>query len=221
NPVLMGVVGAPHGTKGQVRVKSYTGDPLAIGDYGALVTKDGQMLTVVDVQPAKTVIVVTFEGIRYRDQAEALKNKELFIDRAQLPDDGLDEGEFFIEDLIGMSIVTADDTRTVWYTICPTTVLVTLSRSGWRGLPKRSSLFLKKPSFPKLTLVLVGLSLFRLQRSSRNRMLEMIAHELPRLGSHTLPRHVSRHTRTGVGGQSDAAGRLVIGRDANPRLCDR
>jgi hypothetical protein len=39
NPVLMGVIGAPHGVRGELRVKPYTGDPLALGDYGTLYDK--------------------------------------------------------------------------------------------------------------------------------------------------------------------------------------
>ncbi|MEL6200758.1 MAG: ribosome maturation factor RimM [Pseudomonadota bacterium] len=104
--VLMGVVGAPHGVKGQVRVKSYTCDPLAIGDYGPLLTKDGRSLEVSNAQQSKNVIVVTFKQIRFRDEAEALKGTELFVTRDQLPDDQLEEDEFFVEDLIGMAVVT-------------------------------------------------------------------------------------------------------------------
>ncbi|MEO1702795.1 MAG: ribosome maturation factor RimM [Pseudomonadota bacterium] len=108
--VLMGVVGTPHGVKGQVRVKSYTGDPLAIGDYGPLVTKDGRVLNVSHVQPSKNVVVVTFKQVRFRDEAEALKGTELFVKRDQLPDGELEEDEFFIDDLIGMAVVAEDGT---------------------------------------------------------------------------------------------------------------
>ena len=48
NPVLMGVIGAAHGIKGQCRVKSYAENPLALGDYGTLVTSDGKKLDILD-----------------------------------------------------------------------------------------------------------------------------------------------------------------------------
>ena len=41
--ILMGVFGAPQGVRGEVRVKSLTGDPKAIGGYGPLTNK-GQTL---------------------------------------------------------------------------------------------------------------------------------------------------------------------------------
>ncbi len=36
NEILLAVIGAPHGIRGEVRVKSFTGDPLAFADYGKL-----------------------------------------------------------------------------------------------------------------------------------------------------------------------------------------
>ena len=41
-PVLMAVIGAAHGIKGELRVKTFTGDPLALGGYGPLFAKDGR-----------------------------------------------------------------------------------------------------------------------------------------------------------------------------------
>lgn len=108
NPVLMGVVGAPHGVKGHVRVKSYTADPVAIGDYGPLHTGDGRVLEIAEVQAAKNIVVVRFNEIRFRDEAEALKGTKLFVDRSQLPDDELEADEFFVDDLIGMAVFTED-----------------------------------------------------------------------------------------------------------------
>ena len=42
SPVLMGVIGAPHGVRGELRVKPYTGDPLALRDYGTLFDAQGR-----------------------------------------------------------------------------------------------------------------------------------------------------------------------------------
>lgn len=110
NPVLMGVIGAPHGVKGQVRVKSYTGDPLALGDYGPLFDAQGKAYQVADIRSAKNVVVVTFKGVVGRSAAEALNGVELFIERDQLPDEELEEDEFYIDDLIGMDVL--DETGT-------------------------------------------------------------------------------------------------------------
>src|SRR5690606_18320146 len=96
----MAVIGAPHGIRGEVRVKTFTGDPLALGDYGPLRAADGRKFTVASIRPAKNVVVVRFKEITSRDAAEAVTGIELFIDRAALPDD-LEDDEFYHADLIG------------------------------------------------------------------------------------------------------------------------
>ncbi len=105
--VQMAVIGAPHGVKGEVRVKTFTGDPLALGDYGPLRSADGRTFTVAAIRPAKTVVVVRFREIASREAAEAVTGTELFIDRSALPDD-LDDDEFYHADLIGL--VVRDET---------------------------------------------------------------------------------------------------------------
>lgn len=102
-PVQMAVIGAPHGIKGEVRVKTFTGDPLALGDYGPLRTTDGRTFTVTDIRPAKTVVVVRFKEVKSREAAEAVTGTELFIDRTALPDD-LEEDEFYHTDLVGLAV---------------------------------------------------------------------------------------------------------------------
>jgi 16S rRNA processing protein RimM len=103
NPVQMAVIGAPHGVKGEVRVKTFTADPLSLGDYGPLFARDGRAFDVVDIRPANTVVVVRFEQVRDRNAAEALTGTELFVDRSALPDEG-EEGEFYHADLVGLTV---------------------------------------------------------------------------------------------------------------------
>ena len=40
--VLLGVVAAPHGVRGLVRIRSFTEDPMAIASYGTLSDETGQ-----------------------------------------------------------------------------------------------------------------------------------------------------------------------------------
>jgi 16S rRNA processing protein RimM len=110
NPIQMAVIGAAHGIKGELRVKTFTGDPLALGDYGPLHAKDGRTFEILDVRPAKDVVVVRFKGVDDRSAAEALTGMELFVDRSALPDDG-DEDDFYHADLVGLAV--RDDTGAV------------------------------------------------------------------------------------------------------------
>ncbi len=103
NPIQMAVIGAAHGIKGEVRVKAFTGDPLALADYGPLYAAGGRAFEVVDIRPANTVVVVRFKGVSDRSAAEALAGTELFIDRSALPDEE-DDDEFYHADLIGLAV---------------------------------------------------------------------------------------------------------------------
>jgi len=108
NPVQMAVIGAAHGIKGELRVKTFTGEPLALADYGPLYARDGRAFQIIDIRPANTVVVVRFKGVSDRNAAEALAGTELFVDRSMLPDDG-EEDEFYHADLVGLEV--RDDTN--------------------------------------------------------------------------------------------------------------
>lgn len=108
NPILMAKIGAAQGLRGEVRVSSYTEDPTALGDYGNLVAADGRVFEILELREAKTVVIVRFRGINDRNAAEALNGLELFIDRDNLPDEDLEEDEFFYTDLEGLAVVDAE-----------------------------------------------------------------------------------------------------------------
>lgn len=103
NPIQMAVIGAAHGIRGEVRVKTFTGDPLALADYGPLRTSDGRAFEVLDIRPAGSVVVVRLKGVSDRNAAEALNGTALFVDRSALPND-TDEGEFYHADLVGLAV---------------------------------------------------------------------------------------------------------------------
>lgn len=111
NPVLMAVIGAPHGIKGELRVKTFTADPLGLSDYGPLFAANGRRFETLDIRPAGEVVVVRFKGVADRTSAEALNGTELFVDRSMLPDD-VEEDEFYHADLVGLS-VRDDHDRTI------------------------------------------------------------------------------------------------------------
>jgi 16S rRNA processing protein RimM len=108
HPILMATIGAAQGLRGEVRVKSFTADPTALGEYGHLYAEDGRIFEILEIREAKTVVVVRFRGINDRNAAEALNGLELFVERDNLPDDELDEDEFYYADLEGLEVVDAD-----------------------------------------------------------------------------------------------------------------
>lgn len=105
--ILLGVIGAAHGIKGEVRIKAFTGDPLAIADYGPLTDEKGRRFEIAEIRPAKEVVVARLKGITSREAAETLNGVNLFVSRDKIPAPE-DEDEFLQADLIGCAVVGPD-----------------------------------------------------------------------------------------------------------------
>ena len=103
--VCVGQIGAAHGVRGQVRLRSFTADPEAVAGYGPFETEDGRIVAIEALRPAKDHFVATLAGIRDRDAAAKLVNVKLFVPRERLPDIS-DADEFYHADLIGLSAVS-------------------------------------------------------------------------------------------------------------------
>jgi 16S rRNA processing protein RimM len=98
----MGRIGAAHGIKGEVRIQSFTEDPLALASYGPLSTnKPGLTIKILAARTPTNVLVARLEGINDRNAAEKLNGVELYVDRALLPDTA-DDDDFYHADLIGL-----------------------------------------------------------------------------------------------------------------------
>jgi 16S rRNA processing protein RimM len=105
--ICVAQIGGAHGLRGEVKLKSFTADPMAVTDYGPLTTEDGSATFEIEaVRPAKGHLVARFRGIGDRNTAERLSNVRLFVSRERLPPLAADE--FYHTDLIGLSAVTAD-----------------------------------------------------------------------------------------------------------------
>ncbi len=103
--ILVGRVAGAFGVRGEVRITSFTADPAALLDYRDLRREDGApALTLLSGRPAKGGLVVRAREVETREQAEALRGLKLFIPRSVLPEP--DEDEFYVTDLIGLSVVT-------------------------------------------------------------------------------------------------------------------
>ena len=103
-PVCVARIGAAHGVRGAVRLWTFTEDPLAVKDYGPLMTKDGtRQFEVTHAREAKDHLVATFKGVATRNDAERLNGIELYVPREKLP--AVDDGEYYHTDLIGLAAV--------------------------------------------------------------------------------------------------------------------
>ncbi|MEQ1753472.1 MAG: ribosome maturation factor RimM [Micropepsaceae bacterium] len=102
--ILLGKIIAPHGLKGEVKIKSFTADPLDVASYGLVIVRDGRRFNLSNARLQGDVVIATVKGITDRSAAESLKGLELHIDRDDLPETDANTGEFYQTDLIGLPV---------------------------------------------------------------------------------------------------------------------
>ena len=106
DPVVIGVIAAPHGVRGTIRVRAPgSGRHLRKG-VEALV--NGQRRRILASRQTPKGFLVDLEGVDSRDLAASLRGYELVLDREEL--DAPDEDEFYVGDLVGLEVY--DDTGT-------------------------------------------------------------------------------------------------------------
>ena len=95
--LLMGRIGAAHGIRGEVRITSFTQEPLALKDYGPLATnRPGLMIEIEAARATTNVLVARLKGVTDRN-----------VDRDKLPPTA-DDDDFYHADLIGLEARLAD-----------------------------------------------------------------------------------------------------------------
>lgn len=103
--ICVGAFHGPHGVRGQLRLASYTDDPVALFDYVPLSDeKDTKSFDIKKQGVAKKGFIVSVGGVADRNAAEALRGTKLFVDRDMLPETESDEGEYYFSDLLGLKV---------------------------------------------------------------------------------------------------------------------
>jgi 16S rRNA processing protein RimM len=107
--ILVGAIAGAHGVRGEVRIKSFTANPRAIGRYGPVEDETGARSFKLTVRgETKGLVIARLDGVADRNQAEALKGLRLYVPRAKLPRPK--RGEWYVADLIGLSAQDASGT---------------------------------------------------------------------------------------------------------------
>ena len=101
-----------HALKGEVKVEPWCDSPELLAEFDELYL-DGRWVNVERARVQKRMVIMKLEGYDTPEEAAKLIGKVLYIDRDQLE---LDEGTYFIADLIGMKVVDADDPEKNRYT---------------------------------------------------------------------------------------------------------
>jgi 16S rRNA processing protein RimM len=108
--IEVGRVAGGFGVRGEVRITTYTEDPLALKAYRDLKREDGTPgLTIVTARAVKGGIIARAKEIETKEQADAMRGLKLFVARDKLP--APDEDEFYLTDLVGLEAVTPEGER--------------------------------------------------------------------------------------------------------------
>jgi 16S rRNA processing protein RimM len=109
--LLVARVAGAFGVRGEVRITTYTADPLALARYGDLRRADGApALTILSARAVKGGIIARTRELETKEAADALRGLELYVPRSVLPPPD-DEEEFYLADLIGLEAVAPDGER--------------------------------------------------------------------------------------------------------------
>lgn len=104
DPVVIGLVVAPHGVRGTAKVKAPgSGRHLRKGVEPFV---GGERRRILAVRETPKGFLVDLEGVTGREEAARLRGTELILDREDL--DAPDEGEFYVGDLVGLAAYDAE-----------------------------------------------------------------------------------------------------------------
>lgn len=103
----IGKIVAVQGLKGEVRVQPWCDSAEFLCEFETLYFDKGNTpVTVERARPHKNLAVVKLEGTDTPEDAAKLRGKVLFMNRDDVE---LDEGCYFIQDLIGLKVIDADN----------------------------------------------------------------------------------------------------------------
>ena len=107
--IIVGAIGGAFGVQGEVRLKSFCTDPQAIADYTPLYTEDGRAFAqLVLTGQLKNGFTARIDGVVTKEDADALRNMNLYADRNLMP--SLPDDEYYYADLIGVQVVDTGGT---------------------------------------------------------------------------------------------------------------
>ena len=108
NPFLeAGRVVGTHGVRGELRVEPWCDSARFLTGFSEFYWDGGkEKVKVTSSRPHKNLLLLKLEGIDTVEQGDALRGRVLYLNRKDVK---LPEGRYFVQDLMGLSAVDADD----------------------------------------------------------------------------------------------------------------
>jgi 16S rRNA processing protein RimM len=114
DPVVIGVVVAPHGVRGTLRVRALgPGRHLREGTEPVVA---GMRRRISAARQTPKGFLLDLEGVESRADAKPLGGEQLLLDREEL--DAPEEGEFYVADLVGLAAVNGISISLLLWNTC-------------------------------------------------------------------------------------------------------
>lgn len=102
----IGQIVTTHGITGEVRVKPWCDRPDILCAFDRLFFDYGKKTVLIEeARPHKNIVIMKLEGVDSIEDAQKLRNKILYADRGDFE---LDDDTYFVQDLIGLTVLDAD-----------------------------------------------------------------------------------------------------------------
>ncbi len=108
----IGKIVSVHGIKGEIRVQPWCDSGEFLTEFQELYFQKGeQKLEIESARVQKNIVIMKIKGVDDRNAAQLLRNKILYMDRDDVE---LEEGSYFIQDLLGLQVVDFDRPEKVY-----------------------------------------------------------------------------------------------------------
>jgi 16S rRNA processing protein RimM len=102
--ICVGAIAGAYGVRGELRIKSFCAVAEDIEVYSPLTSEDGkETFHLALIRPIKNGFVARIAEVATKEAADALKGRQLFARREQLP--SLPDDEYYHADLIGLEVL--------------------------------------------------------------------------------------------------------------------
>jgi 16S rRNA processing protein RimM len=108
NLIEAGKIVSVFGIKGEVKVQPWCDSPEFLCEFDRLYYKSGTEVEIERSRPQKNIVVMKIKGVDTVEDAQKIRNRVLYLDREDVE---LDEGCYFIRDLIGLKVADSDSGR--------------------------------------------------------------------------------------------------------------
>jgi len=101
--ICVGMIMSAHGVRGLVRLRSFTEDPESLLGYKKLSDENGEKTFTFNIKSAaKDFYIAEINGLKNKEQADALRGTKLYVPRSALPK--TKKAEYYEADLVGLFI---------------------------------------------------------------------------------------------------------------------